>query len=162
MSDDEITLTWPEVAMAVGVGMRRQLSALRRGLPQANGCEDTWTLHVEGACGELAVAKRLNLYWGGTVDTFKVGGDIGDLIEVRTRSESHYDLIVRERDRADSIYVLVTGRCPSYVVRGWLRGKDAAKPEFLRGYAARPEAYFVPQGRLASIDDLVSLLKANQ
>ena len=79
-----------------------------------------------GACGEVAVAKAMGRYWGGSVNTFK---SIGDLVsvgwEIRTRAEHSYDLIIRDDDQDDRVFVLVTGKAPNYVVRGWIKAGDA-------------------------------------
>ena len=141
-----ITLETHEVMLAAGVGVRRHVSALRGGLRDQHGfAGDGWGVHVEGACGEMAVAKLLNLYWNGSVDTFKDFGDVGAL-QVRTRSRHHYDLIVRRNDRGSDRFVLVTGTCPNFVVRGYIAAGEAqSHPEWLQKYGDREPAFFVPQ-----------------
>lgn len=131
------------------IGMQRQLEALSQGRPDRHGYDgaDGWTVHVEGACGELAVAKLLNRYWAGTLNTFKEGGDVGN-IQVRTRSRENYDLIVRTDDRDEDVFVLVVGRAPKYRVVGWIRGKDAKRAEWSQTHGGRPAAFFVPQHAL--------------
>jgi hypothetical protein len=141
--------------MAAQIGVLRQLEAVRKGLPDRHGFDgDTgWTIHIEGAAGEIAAAKALGLYWGGTVNTFKTEGDVGN-IEVRTRSKPHYDLLVRDNDKNESVFVLVTGKSPKYNVVGWILGKDAKKTEWYADYGNRPPAYFVPQNCLRPIEEL--------
>lgn len=141
-----------ECRMAAEVGLRRQLAKL--GQHDAHGFNgDGWGIHIEGAAGELAVAKALNLYWSGSVDTFKVGGDVGSL-QVRTRSRSDYDLIVRAADRDGDLFVLVTGKMPDLWVRGWMYGKEAKSSEFEQTYGDRPKAWFVPAAHLRRVVDL--------
>ncbi len=144
-----VSLEWHEVMLAAGVGMRRHASALREGRPDRHGFDgDGWGSHVEGACGELAVAKLLNLYWNGSVDTFKDVGDVGTL-QVRTRSRHDYELIVRRDDRGSDRFVLVTGKAPRFIVHGYMTAGEAqAHPEWLQTYGARPPAFFVPQSEL--------------
>jgi hypothetical protein len=151
-----VQLTWGELHMAAQIGVLRQLEAIRKGLPDRHGFDgDTgWTIHIEGAAGELAVAKVLNMYWGGTVNTFKTEADVGSKIEVRTRSKDNYDLLVRNNDPDDSIFILVTGKAPKYNVIGWITGKDAKKEEWKQDYGGRPTAYFVPQNALNSLESL--------
>jgi hypothetical protein len=149
----EIKLAWHEAAMASDVGRMRHLASIKAGLQDAYGCtSEGWSEHIEGACGEMAVAKSLNVYWDGSVNSFSRDDLPG--IHVRTRSRADYDLIVRQHDADDKPYVLVTGRCPSYTIHGWILGKDAKKPEFQKKYGGRAAAYFVPQASLRPIEEL--------
>jgi hypothetical protein len=146
------TLTKYELDMAAVVGVRRNVSAVARGRQHQHGmsADDGWRAHIEGACGELALAKYLGKYWDGSVDTFRSMPDLGD-IEVRTRSKPYYDLIIREDDDPSKVYVLVTGSAPDYEVRGWIRGEQARRDEWLQSYGGRPPAWFVPQDALTPI-----------
>lgn len=132
------------------MGLRRQLSALRDQRPDAYGfaADAGWNVHIEGACGEAVVAKVLNRYWNGSVDSFRQGGDVG-ATQVRTRSKHSYELIVRPDDRDEDAFVLVTGAAPSFRVVGYIIGRDAKRPEYLQTYGGRPAAYFVPHKELA-------------
>jgi hypothetical protein len=149
-----VTLTWYEVAIGAYVGIQRQIAALSKRLPDRHGyIGDGWSEHIEGACGEMAAARAIGQYWTPSVNTFKNGGDVGE-IQVRTRSNHEYDLLIRNSDRDDDIFILVTGKVPSFVVRGWLRGSDCKKQEWLKEYGGRPPAWFVPQGSLNSVDHM--------
>jgi hypothetical protein len=141
-----VTLDPTEIFYAGMVGVQRQVEALRFGSADAHGYsgEHPWQVHVEGALGECAFAKASGQYWGRTVNTFKVGGDVGRL-QVRTRSKSHYDLLIREDDRDDDWFVLVTGQAPTYVIRGGCFGRFAKQEKYRQAYGAREPAYFVPQ-----------------
>lgn len=154
-----IELSKSEFWNAISVGVMRQCSSLKKGLKHAHGANEKddlngWSMHIEGACGEAAVAKALNVYWAGTVDTFKFGADIGEKIQVRTRSKDYYDLIVRSDDKDDDIFVLVTGRAPTFNVVGWILGRDAKKPQWVQNYGNRVPAWFVPQKNLIDIQSL--------
>lgn len=141
--------------MAANVGVLRHLAAIKEGREDRYGHEGIgWNLHIEGACGELVTCKYKNWYWSGSVNTFKKKADIGDWIEVRTRSRHDYDLIVRPDDRPDRFYVLVTGIAPDYRIHGFIDGIAARQPHWLKDYGDRPDAWFVPKEALASIDDL--------
>lgn len=143
----EVHLSWHESAMASEVGRLRQLAAIKSGLLDRHGyAGQGWSEHIEGAIGELVVAKVLGIYWDGSVNTFSRSDLPG--VEVRTRSEPYYDLIVRENDKDDAVFVLVTGKCPSYVVRGWLKGREAKQQQWLKNHGGRPPAFFVPQEAL--------------
>jgi hypothetical protein len=151
----EVKLTLGELHMAAQIGTLRHIEALRKGLPDRYGFdgETGWTVHIEGAAGEIAVGKTLGIYWGGSVNTFKTEADVGKL-EVRTRSKDYYELLIRDSDSSDSAYVLVTGKAPTYNVVGWIFGKDAKQPQWKKEYGGRPAAYFVPHDSLLSIDIL--------
>jgi hypothetical protein len=144
-----------EVWQAVMIGAMRHIKALRSGLPDRHGFDGTdgWTIHIEGAAGEMAVSKALDRYWGAPVNTFKAGGDVGE-VQVRTRSRHDYELLVRPDDRDADVYVHVTGRVPAFRVHGWLSGQEAKRPEYLRAHGGRPPAYFVPTDALHPIETL--------
>lgn len=145
--------------MAAGVGVRRHWQAIARGLPDAYGCDALgWSEHIEGACGELVVAKALNLHWSGSVGTFK-NADLGLWLQVRTRSKPEYELIIRPDDAEDENYVLVTGKCPRYEIRGWISGRDGKREEWLKGHGGRYFAHFVPHSALHPIDHLRVVIK---
>lgn len=147
------TLEWYEAAMASDVGRMRHLASIKAGRKDAYGFDGLgWSEHIEGACGEMALAKCLGVYWDGSVDSFKANDLPG--IQIKTRSRDDYELIVRPGDSQDATYVLVTGKCPSYEIRGWIAGRDAMRQEWLRDYGGRPPAYFVPQDALESIATL--------
>ena len=150
-----IVLSKAEVATAAIVGMRRHIEALWANRKDQHGFdgEDGWTKHIEGACGECAVAKHLGRYWNFSCNTFKAGGDVGKL-QVRTRSEPHWDLIVRPDDSGDDIFVLVTGKAPTFEIRGWMRGRDAKQSKWWTTPNSRPKQWFVPQAELHSIEEL--------
>jgi hypothetical protein len=152
----KVELTTPEFLNAINIGVIRQCSSLKKGLKDSHGAksDNGWDMHIEGACGEAAVAKALNVFWSGTVDTFKRGGDVGNKIQVRTRSKSYYELIVRKDDRDDDIFVLVTGKAPSFDVVGWISGKDAKKEQWIQTHGNREAAWFVPQKELLDMNSL--------
>ena len=150
MSD--ITLEHYEYAMASEVGRMRMLSSLRKGSKHKYGMtKQGWTEHIEGAGAEVAVAKHLGLYWSGSVDTYKSEPDVGDDIEVRWRSQRHWDLLVRPDDPEDRFYVLVVGFCPVYTIIGGMWGWEAKRDEWLQAHGGRPKAWFVPQNELNTI-----------
>ena len=147
-----VLLSSYELITAAGVGIRRQVAAMARGLPDRHGYDgDGWAEHIEGACGEMAVAKLLGVYWPGSVNTFKAGGDVA-LLQVRTRSRHDYDLLVRPADKdLEAIYVHVTGRAPEFRVWGWMRCGDCRRDAWWRTHGDRPGAWFVPAAALQDI-----------
>jgi len=152
-----VTLNASEMLAAAFVGVRRHVAAIARGLADKHGLtgdKDGWGLHIEGAAGEVAAAKALGRYWSASVNTFKAGYDV-DGIQIRTRSQDHYDLIIRANDPSDAIFVLVTGASPNFKVHGWILAGDGKCDEFVQSHGNRPPAWFVPQSRLNSIESLI-------
>jgi len=150
-----IALEWFEVSRAALVGVSRNVEALRKGCQNRMPINDEWSIHILGALGECAFAKATNRYWNGSVNTFRSGGDVGESIQVRTRSKHGYDLIVRRDDRDDDVFVLVTGGPHDFEVRGWMLGKDAKTGKFMANYGNYGEAYFVPSRELRPVQELI-------
>lgn len=150
--DSVVVLTWSEMMQAAVCGAMRNVSSIRAGNHKVSSsfpknANNTWTLHIEGAAGELAFAKYAGLYWSASVNTFRLP-DVG-AIQVRARSQHWHDLIIRERDIDDDLFVLLTGASPRFVIRGWIVARDAkARAEWFKnpGESEGGEAaWFVPQ-----------------
>jgi len=150
---NDITLAPNEMTTAALVGASRALESKTRGLKDRHGFSGgCWETQIEGAAGEMAAAKAMGLYWDGSVNAFRKPDLPG--IQVRTRSQHGYDLIVRPDDSPDDLYVLVTGKMPEYQIHGWIRGSDAMQDRWLKEHGDRPPAYFVPQDALQPIETL--------
>lgn len=156
LGQQHIRLEWYELEQAGIIGLQRQIEAFRKNLTPKLGYW-SWHSHIEGALAELAVAKALNIYWAGGVNTFGAA-DVGADIQVRLRKpktpEELPALIVRPNDKPTDIYILVTGESPQFTVVGWISGLQAQNPEFLADYGGRGAAYFVPQHYLRSLHEL--------
>lgn len=151
-----VNLEWFEVSRAALVGVSRNVEALRKSLTNKMPTNQRdWDIHILGALGECAFAKATNRYWNGSVNTFKSGGDIGECIQIRTRSKHSYDLIVRDEDKDGDVFVLVTGGPLEFRVQGWIRAADAKRREYRANYGNYGEAYFVPKDELRPIERLV-------
>lgn len=148
-----ILLTKREVVMGAECGVTRNICSWD--YQDAYGFEEEhgWNAHIEGACGEIAVAKLLNRFWSPTVNTFDAA-DIGMKIQVRTRSRHDYELYIRPEDNPEHAFVLVTGKAPMFMVRGWLLARNARCDEWLQTYGGRPPAWFVPTSALWPWRDL--------
>lgn len=151
----KVTLEWFEVSRAALVGVSRNVEALRKQCKSRMKALDCWEAHILGALGEAAYAKTANRYWSGSVNTFK-DPDIGADVQIRTRSHDHYDLIVRDADADRDVFVLVTGGPSEFVIRGWIHGSDAKKPQWEKDYGGHGKAWFVPQSALHPIEMLIS------
>ena len=147
-------LEWFELSRAALVGVSRNVEAMRKGCVNRMPISDEWGIHILGALGEAAFAKGTNRYWNGGVNTFK-GSDVGKNIQVRTRSQHSYELIVRRADHDSDIYVLVTGGPQVFVLRGWMLCSDAKQDKYLANHGNHGEAFFVPQCDLHPIEQLI-------
>lgn len=145
-----VTLEWYEVQAALGVGGSRQIEAMRRGKPDVDGMSPTdgWFNHINGACGEQAVAKYLGRFWSGSVNTFRVGGDVGADIEVRTRSECWYELKITDKDPRGAIFILVLGYAPVFHIRGWCYPADV--DDYLKSRPKERARWFKDPGERGS------------
>ena len=149
-----------EIAVAEFVAERRHVTADDAGYDPAHGCKlaDAPRRHLLGAKGEMAVAKGLNLYWSGSVGTFRTGGDVGRL-QVRCGSGDDYKLLVRPVDRDTDVFVLVVGTGPVFRLAGWSTGRAAKQQIWYRTFDDRPPAFFMPQRFLRPIETLLPALE---
>jgi hypothetical protein len=152
-----IKLDFYEIYMAATVGVARRLASLKRG--QTNKVQNIdfgWHSDIEGACAEIAVAKYLNVFWGGSINTFKMP-DVGKL-QVRHTQHKNGCLIIRNNDSRHDFYILVTGTHPIYTLQGYILGGDGMKIEYLKNpnNTTKQEAFFIPQEALNSVDGLIS------
>lgn len=152
METHEIILTIAEMHAGAQTGINRQIAALKRELKDQHGFNgDGWGIHIEGACGEIAFCKLMNRFWSPSVNTFKTEADVGEQYEVRTRSQHEYELLIREDDNDDRIFVLVTGHAPKFIIHGWKTGREAKRDEWQQTHGGRPPAWFVPHINLEPI-----------
>lgn len=151
----QVELTWYELNFCAHVGVRRFTDAMRekggknRWRPYDNG--DGWVHHIEGAAGEMAVAKFLGVYWSASIGTYRHGGDVG-VWQVRTRLKPHYQLLVRPKDPDGVRFFLVRGVSPVFTIVGWMMGGEAKREEWLHEHGGPPAAYFVPDEHLHPLD----------
>ena len=142
-------------------GMRRQGTNEAQGLRGRNG--GAWKgskaldIHLLGAAGEVAVASYLGMKEHLFKETeARRGSDDLPGIDVKTRSKSHYDLIVQRQSEPGKKFVLVTIENQQTLIHGWCYGRDAMKEEFWADPARGRPAYFVPKEVLRCMDTLSS------
>lgn len=167
-----VTLRPFEIEMAATVGVQRHVRALALGKRPTDGvaADRLWQIHVEGALGELAFAKATGRYWGGSVGTYRNGGDVGQ-IQVRTTSAAHGHLLLyttTNKDHPSDAFVLVTSNDVPvrdaagvgglmFAVRGWCFAYEGKRPCYLRRMAdGRPAQYWVPQSDLRDPRQLIA------
>ena len=153
----KVHLEWYEVQLAAHVGEARRINAIRNGWKDGHCRRDGWTTDVEGAAAELATAKGLNLYWPGSVGTFKQP-DVGPL-QVRSTNDPNPLLVIRTGDPDDDPYLLVTGAIPIFTLVGWQTARtvrSAGQRHALN--PDRPPAFVMKPAQLRSIPELKDFL----
>jgi len=148
-----IELTLHEILVASQVGILRQLEDIKANKKSFIGEKQdmAWQRHIEGALSECAMAKYLNVYWSKSP---WFNPDVGD-VEVRTTTHETGRLIIRERDKDDTKYYLLTGINGKYTIRGYVYAREAKQDKYLdQPVAGRPPSYFVPQSDLRMSDEL--------
>ena len=149
---------------AIQWGANRNLVSMKDGRKAAHGLlasDPGWNNHIHGMCGEMAVAKVLGVYFEPTINTFKKA-DIGDSVQVKTRTSHTYDLIVRRDDCDAHWFVLVTGVGFEFRVWGAILGKDARRAEYLKDHGNRERAWFVPKENLIEIAKWMKFMRDSQ
>lgn len=144
-----VTLDPHEFFYAAMTGVTRQIDNLRSRRQDRYGAtqDEAWRLHIEGACGEMAVAKHLGRYWSGTLGNLKAA-DVGAGMQVRTGGMDHHKLILHPSDPDADVFVLVTGHAPVLTLRGWIYGRDGKAERWWRDPTGSRPAFFVPQSAL--------------
>lgn len=154
-----VELNWHEVSLAAGAGCKRYVHALAKGRSDTYGFDAAhgggWSIHIEGACAELAVAKATRSYWEPVwADLDDQRDDVGGW-HVRSTPRRNGSLIVHPPDPDDGRFVLVTGAAPRFRIAGWIVGREAKRLEFWRTDTGRP-AFFVPQSALQPFSTAVA------
>jgi hypothetical protein len=149
---NEVTLTPLEVFIAEQVGVRRHVEAIRHGWKHRYGMntKEGLAANLQGALGEMAAAKYLDVFWDLNLYGFKTVPDVGPY-DVRTTDKEDGALIIRYDDPDDRIFILVTGTCPTYHIRGCMLAKAGKCDMWLKSPNGRPSAWFVPQTALSAI-----------
>ena len=85
-----------------------------------------------------------------TLNTFKSKADVGWNLEVKHTPWKDGCLILRDRDRAEDVAVLVTGNSPNYYIVGWIPIGMARRPQRKRGDGS----YWINPSDLNPIENL--------
>jgi len=155
----EFVFSDEERKLAMEEGLRRQGVNEAKGLRGRNG--GAWRgskaldIHLLGAAGEMAVASYLGMKEHLYKETeARRGSDDLPGIDVKTRSKSHYDLIVQKNEDPFKRFVLVTIEDKTTLIHGWCLGREAMKKEYWADPARGRPAYFVPKEALFSMNSL--------
>jgi hypothetical protein len=154
----EIELTRVEWLYAATRGIERQIDGALRKRHPGHGSPDKrtndgWFWNVNGASGEACVAKWLGVPWNGSFGNLKAS-DVA-FLEVRTTPGHDYPLRLHDDDKDGCVYVLVTGRGPTWRIHGYIVGARGKRQEWFHDRPPPSEkptgrpAYWVPQGSLS-------------
>ena len=140
-----VVLTESEIIIVGSVCVQRYAQNLTNGKREMYGAEDYrgFQYMVDGAFGEMAVAKWLGLYWNGAIGNL-TAADVGN-IQVRATRSNPPELILHPRDKDEDVFVLVGLERNQALIFGWclgFEGKDECYWEDRHG-KGRP-AYFIP------------------
>jgi len=143
----QIMLSSAEMLQGAMVGVMRQVQNLKAGRKHRHGgsADAGWQMNIEGALGEMALAKHLDVYTGGT--GVIRGPDVGEC-DVRTTSGANNRLILHPDDPDDRVFWLLTGANGQYQVRGNILGAEGKQQKWWKDPVGGRPAYFVPQGEL--------------
>lgn len=146
-----VTLDTAEILHGAMIGIARRVSSLKRGgRPRYDTPSvDRWTAEVEGACAELAVSKLTGLFWNALTSHPSSSPDCGPFY-VRWTERADRRLIIRPND-PDAPFVLVTGRAPTYDVRGVIMASEARVERFWID-----DAHWIPASELTPIEEYVA------
>ena len=143
-----VQLSPSEIYSAALAGVLRQVQNLQKNRTPAYGIDDNshWQAHIEGALGEMALAKHLGIYWSGKGELRDP--DVG-LVDVRTTTHENGCLILHEADDDHRKFYLLIGCNGRYNVFGWMFGLEGKQQRFWRDPTGNNRhAFFVPQSAL--------------
>lgn len=150
-----IRLTNSELLTGASVGCMRLVQALTKKWNSSHGAGgiDPWISNIEGAQGELAVAKALGIYWQPIVGD--PDADDAGPYQVRTNCSRRWDdTPLHPGDRDDRVFIGVLSFMPDFDIMGWIWGRDGKRQEWWRdGTPGRP-AFWVPRGKLLPMSEL--------
>ena len=116
----EVHMNDIEVRIYTFVGKMRYKWAREHGLRPIAGAPADEIWDIEGAGGEMAVAKALNCYWNPNVGDI-TAPDVG-IFQVRTNCSRRLDdMILRPSDEKnrDKVFISVLCFAPVFQVLGW-------------------------------------------
>lgn len=146
-------------------GFDRHVTAIEEGKRERTlSGRDPVAVHIDGVRGEVAFHWWLTGEgFTPTNGTYRTKADIGEDLEVRCRVYNPgqtwpTELIVRSDDDPEKRYVLIindrTIGYSSFVVKGWVNGRDAMRPDWKKNHGKWGAAWFVPHEAMRSVEEL--------
>jgi len=150
----EVRLTEVQMLMAAQAGIAKRIRSFRDGLnPYVHCSKSDWATDIDGACAEMAVAKFLDVFYDGSINSFKLPDVAG--LQVRSTTNLVGKLIIRPNDvpRASDFFVLVICKAPLFWIRGGMFGEDAMQDMFLfdPNNGGTKDSWFVEQKCLVEL-----------
>lgn len=120
-----------ELRTAAQAGIERRIVAIQRGRTPLYGVENRkaeWQIDIIGCIAEFALAKYLNVYWTSVVDdgVANLAGDVGKF-QVRSTSWLTGNLILRDTDKDDAVFVLAIVGDRHVDFAGWIIASEGKK-----------------------------------
>jgi hypothetical protein len=160
-----VKLTDIELAQCTVAGLQRLMRKLQghnSGFYYNNSLsfQERVVEEAESVAAEWAVSKYYDLPFDPVKSNehYKNKADVGNAIEVKWSKYHDGHLIVYEYDRISDIAVLVTGKSPAYVIKGWIPVAVAQKPRYR--HTSQP-TWWVSQNHLQPIETLKASSYAN-
>lgn len=140
-----ITFRESEVILAGNVAVMRHAQNVSNQVRQKYAAEHTKGLErdFDGALGEVAVAKWLNIFWNGNIGRYNAP-DVGPLQVRATRADPPH-LYLHPPDKDDDMFVLVQINRGVAYIHSWCYAREGKDPRFWGDlYQHNRPAYFVP------------------
>ena len=157
-----VSLDAYEVSWAQSVGFYRFSESERDGKTQSDGSNDANGArnHQQGAAGELALTKFLEMKWNATVNTYNNFPDLDGNLECRSKQD--YQLYMRlypGRDRAKGSAIFVSVTClhrdlSSFRIDGWTIGAEVMQQQYLKTNSRGKKEFQYPLTALRSVSTL--------
>ena len=160
----EVKLSLAEIQIGALVGIQRQIREVQKNgtfmlekyisKNHDPGKHGLWGNSIEGALGEIAVAKVLNQYPSGMESHWAT--DVGEDIEVRTRKKPDHQMFLKTTDKPGFRYVSVIGSFGLYLIKGLIESDFVfQQPEWLHdNNGTTSRSYWVPDDALKPISEL--------
>lgn len=152
----KIKLSDAELELAKYMATARTAQSRKDGVSNQRISEESdFDVEYIGMCGELAVARSLNVYPDLSIASRSGGYDLlspkGKRMEVKTTKHHSGRLVARPKAKVEDsdFYVLVTGRPPNMTIRGYIPTKEFLTESNLGKLSPKyPEAFLCSQGEL--------------
>jgi hypothetical protein len=145
-----VNLSYSEIRRAELIGMMRNNSNIINKRPHINNQTNySYDRHIQGAASEMALAKKLGIFYYADIDDFPIA-DLsirGFNIQVRSTTNPKYCLTMydnKDRMKKNQFFFLLIGEIPTFKIMGWMQGIDGMTQKYWKENRDH-SAYFIPQ-----------------
>ena len=78
----------------------------------------------------------------------------------RTAAKESYRLILHPKDKDEAVFILLTGKAPTFTAKGWIYGKKGKLEKYWTDPKTGRPAFFIPQKDLNPIGTLKAMLSS--